>query len=62
MYVLAILVMEHWGNAGYFSLDYFTGDRFILYTLVLLLIAVIPLSLLLFIRRKLNPPIYKKLG
>ena len=62
MYVVAIAFMEHVVDAGYFVVNYFYDPEFILAVIVLIVICVCPPSLFLFIRRKLNPPIYTKLG
>lgn len=61
MYVCAIALMEGAFNSNYFSVDYFKSGEFYLASIALTLISIVPLSLLLFLRRKLNPPIYTKL-
>jgi len=62
IYVCAIAFMENVWQVGYFSKEYFYAADFILAALVLTLLSIVPLSLFLFIRRKLNPPIYTRLG
>ena len=61
MYVFAIIVMEHILGGNYFSIPFFMDGQFFLSLIVLTIIAVVPVTLLLVLERKLNPPIYTKL-